>query len=146
VVAGQSYSEGTLTSRRAFVWTPQSGYRDIGVLPGYFDSEASAVSRDGSMVVGTCLGSLTTGYIWSEESGMVPLASVPGDSRLSYARGMSGDGRIIVGNGGNYAAVWRDGIAESLGAYQSFRTIATDCSDDGSVIVGTTQRSSSLGD
>ena len=70
---------------------------------------------------------------------MVPLADIPGDSRISQARGMSGDGRIIVGNGDRYAAVWRDGVPESLGGLEGYRTLATDCSDDGSVIVGTAQ-------
>lgn len=146
VVVGQSYSENSYNSQRAFVWTPQSGYRDIGILPGMFFSEANAVSRDGSMIVGSSTGGVSRGYTWTEESGMVPLADVPGDSQNSQARGMSSDGRIIVGYGQNYAAVWRDGVPESLGSFQGYRTLATDCSDDGTVIVGTTQRGSALGD
>jgi probable HAF family extracellular repeat protein len=48
-VAGNSYV-GSLT--HAFRWTAKGGMEDIGVLPGDVRSSASAISADGSIVVG----------------------------------------------------------------------------------------------
>lgn len=98
----------------AFVWTAASGMVSIGDLPGgYVYAEAWDVSADGSVVVG--LGSTDDGeraFIWDAAHGMRELSialvtefgldpvNLEGWT-LNEARGISGDGKTIVGIGHN---------------------------------------------
>jgi len=77
---------------------------------GEFSSEARAISADGSVVVGRASsGSGDEAFIWDEENGMRSLRdiliaqSVGGIQGWSLrdARGISADGRTIVGYGIN---------------------------------------------
>jgi probable HAF family extracellular repeat protein len=75
----------------------------LGYLPGDNYSYATAVSGDGSVVVG---GSALQPYVgggsyqafrWTTNSGMLALGHLPGDN-YSQAFGVSGDGSVIVGS------------------------------------------------
>ncbi len=78
----------------AFVWTRETGMLSLDdQLTGEYQSEAVAVSSDGSTIVGY---SGDTAYSWSEATGMVDLGMLPGMSS-ARARGVSGDGSVIVG-------------------------------------------------
>ncbi|MCF7955468.1 MAG: right-handed parallel beta-helix repeat-containing protein [Phycisphaerae bacterium] len=100
---------GTDDELEAFRWTEQTGVVRLGDLPGLsFYSIASAVSADGSIVVGRSEGSSSSNaFIWDEQNGMRDLKDVLtndygldlGDWKLSYANGISDDGRTIVGYG-----------------------------------------------
>jgi probable HAF family extracellular repeat protein len=119
----------------------------LGDLPGGDSySYASAVSADGSTVVGNSMSA--TGFDafkWTEATGMVRLGSF-GTNGVTDATSVSGDGKIIVGN--TYANVnsytdsdpfmYSDGAGFSslsgCGCHGS-RTKVT-ISDDGTTVVG----------
>src|SRR5688572_5837591 len=65
---------------------------------GIFDSIATAVSADGSTVVGYSFS--TSGFEafrWTSGGGMVGLGDLPGGAFRSEAHGVSADGSVIVG-------------------------------------------------
>lgn len=121
---------------------PQSG--DPYLIPGR--SSAQAVNADGSVIVGY---DGQSAFRW--ENGVVTdLPGVPG-ATSAVARGVSGDGSIVIGEaavaGGSQAFIWSDStgtrnlrdVLISLGAagLESWSlTSATGISADGSVIVG----------
>ena len=74
----------------------------LGDLPGgQFDSRATAVSADGSIVFGTTnTASGTQTFRWSVGTGMVSLGTLPGTT-FSEPRSVSGDGSVLVGYSGN---------------------------------------------
>jgi probable HAF family extracellular repeat protein len=103
----------------AFVWTEADGMVGLGYLPGDGWSQAYAVSADGSMVVGASASLEYDGeyrwvgtreaFIWDAEHGMRSLRdllineyqlALP-DWSLGYPAGISADGNVIVGNGGD---------------------------------------------
>lgn len=117
VVVGTGISASGI---EAFRWTPivgeTGGMIGLGDLPGgRFDSQASAVSGDGRVVVGFSHSHSETGelFIWDEQHGMRPLRNVLENEyglgtalagwELSYASGLSHDGNVIVGSGINPA-------------------------------------------
>ncbi|MHB1037756.1 MAG: choice-of-anchor D domain-containing protein [Pirellulales bacterium] len=94
---------------QAFRWTEETGMVRLG--PSTADSRATAVSADGSIVVGEA-GGLRT-FIWDSSHGMRDLYDVLvkdlGVPKMSSggpgaARGISADGKIIVG--GSYTDAW----------------------------------------
>lgn len=120
----------------AFRWTQADGMVGLGFLEGN-QSEAYAVSADGSVVVG---GATTTPrsrpFIWTADEGMRNLQDVLqfelgldlGEFvELTYATGITADGRTIVGQG-----FTRDGDARGWVAYLGSRCGA-DFDDDGTV-------------
>ena len=87
----------------------------LGDLPGgQIASFATAVSADGSVVVGEsssaasdCCGEA---FRWSVETGMMPLGDLPGgfDHFQSSAQGVSADGSVVVGIGSStHEHQWR---------------------------------------
>ena len=84
----------------------------LGDLPGgKFKSAASAVSADGSVVVGWSNSASGREAIrWTREDGIVGLGDLPGGMFKSWATAVSADGLVVVGgsgptNGGR-AFVW----------------------------------------
>lgn len=112
---------------RASLWL-DSGPVDLGALPVTVRtpmSIARGVSADGSVVVGASGRSTTTSgeitdtkaFIWTQQTGMVALEQLLQSTygvdlmgwQLSYAFGISDDGRTIVGQGRNplgHSAAW----------------------------------------
>ena len=102
----------------------------LGDLPGgRFASRARGVSADGAVVVGTAnYGDPDrTAFIWDATHGMRDLREVLSVDygleltgwELTSARGVSDDGRVIVGYGRNPAGdpeAWRTVIPEPSGA------------------------------
>jgi len=83
-------------------WTAQTGLVGVGDLPGgAFKSLASAVSADGSVVVGWSESELSTpsaeAYRWTAAGGMVALGDLPGGRYISAATDISADASVIVG-------------------------------------------------
>lgn len=110
VIVGYSFSAD---SAEAFRWTSDGGMVGLGTLPGGdFDTEAYAVNGDGSIVVGLNRsprdGSFKAFY-WTAGGGMRALWDVllsqgvdpaaDGWTDLYEARGISADGKTIVGIG-----------------------------------------------
>jgi uncharacterized membrane protein len=133
---------GTTDGNRAFRWTEESGFVNLGILRGGDASLASyahAVSADGSVVVGR---SGTEPFRWTLESGMVKLAMPdgrPSDSS-AYASAVSDDGSIIAGrlvstisNVLRWTATGVEWIEPSLDANVG------GMSADGEVIIGTAE-------
>lgn len=116
VVVGWSVSHGGgYYPFVAFRWTQAGGMVSLGDFPGGFvvdRSQARAVSSDGSVVVG--YGSSVRGteaFRWTAGGGLVGLGDLPGGAFSSIAWGVSGDGRIVVGEGatgirGTEAFIW----------------------------------------
>ncbi len=108
-------SSGGSNGEEAFRWTQATGMQGLGDLPlGQFRSQATAVSEDGSVVVGWSYwaaapnqDSGSAAFIWSESSGMVHLKDVLENEfgvdltgwSLRAAIDMSADGKVIVGHG-----------------------------------------------
>jgi len=136
----------------AFRWTADGGLVGLGAFPGGagFESYASGVSSDGSVVVGGSISALSQvppeAFRWTAGGGMVGLGDLPGDSYIdSTAMGVSADGSVVVGrgtpaSGDEEAFRWTSGggmvgLGDLPGG--SFYSIAWGVSADGSVVVGT---------
>jgi probable HAF family extracellular repeat protein len=135
-------------SNEAFRWTQMYGLVRLGTLgncgdegchshaPRYFSSSATAVSADGSVIIGDsdALNGLSEGFRWTQSKGMVNLHNLhPSD--------VSADGSKIVGT------IWGNGQVEAFRStsYDVIRlgflsgtnsSLATAVSADGSIIVG----------
>lgn len=95
--------------REAFRWTSAGGMVGLGDLPGgTFDSWAYAASGTGNTIVG--YGNGASGYdafVWTPGTGMQSLVAILAAasvdlsdwSTLMEARGISADGRFVVGYG-----------------------------------------------
>ena len=56
-------------------------FQGLGFLPGYTGSNATGISADGTVVVGTSIGpNSSQAFRWTAVGGMVGLGFVPGDS------------------------------------------------------------------
>ena len=75
---------------KAFRWSESSGVIFLE------DGQANAVSADGSVVVGGTEGKSSEAFRWTQETGMVGLGTLTNDS-ISFARGVSADGSVVVG-------------------------------------------------
>lgn len=88
----------TGNGREAFRWTDSEGMIGMGDLPGaLFDSWATGVSADGSVIVGLAHGEGPTSFRWTAATGMVDLGKPPGASG-SEVWGVSADGGVVVGD------------------------------------------------
>lgn len=120
VIVGWSRSSAAgLNGQEAFRWVRGVGMQPLGDLSGgAVFSAAYAVTPDGSVVVGrasiqgSCgpfgCGSEGRAFIWTDANGMRNIQELLADAnidltgwRLQEARGVSADGRIVVGNGIN---------------------------------------------
>ena len=153
VVVGRGFSD---SGSEAFRWTEETGMVGLGDLPGGgFESQARAVSGDGATVVGEAwvFGSSTRAFIWDATTGMQELKQVLTDQGvdtsgweiLYSARGISADGRVIVGQGKTTAGGARawiakinpitdadgDGVPDEHDAFPLDATETSDSDDDG---------------
>jgi probable HAF family extracellular repeat protein len=109
VVAGVVPVVPSAAGYEAYKWTAGGGLVRLGDLPGgALQSEAIAISGDGSVIVGAGHDSQGgAAFVWDATWGMRSirreLARVPGADgwRLSCATGVSADGRTVTGFGIN---------------------------------------------
>lgn len=110
VVAGIVEFDDADDSERAFRWTAAQGMVELARPEGCDYAFATAVSADGGVVVGqmTRPDGRDDAFVWDAAHGMrsirdVLLAAgvVLGDWHLGLAMGVSADGRVVVGAGGN---------------------------------------------
>ncbi len=117
----------------------------LGFLSGGNESEAYAVSADGSVIVGygTNVDGNKEAFRWTQADGMVGLGDLPDGFFSSIAYGISADGSVIVGQGnsadGPEAFRWTQvdgmvGLGDLPGG--GFGSTALATSADGSVVVG----------
>jgi probable HAF family extracellular repeat protein len=110
--------------------------------PAFAIGSAWDVSYDGSVIVGTA-GSRSRAFRWTAATGFINLPDPPSGGFLLEARGVSGNGRVVVGSLSSVAGreVYRwtadDGF-ENLGslADENVHAVAEGVSHDGSVVVG----------
>jgi probable HAF family extracellular repeat protein len=107
-------------------------FTGLGFLPGGTSSGATAVSADGSTVVGQSFAGTNQAFRWTAATGMVSLGTVA-------ASDVSGDGTVVVGTSAGQAFRWTaaSGVV-GLGALPgtSGGSLATGVSADGTVVVG----------
>ena len=123
----------------------------LGYLPGKSRSTATAVSSDGSIVVGFSETPDKEAFRW--EDGVISgLGDLAGGDQSSAALGVSADGSVVVGSGTpagplfggpTEAVCWENGVITSLGGFPGlpgqthpFSSEAHGVSADGSVVVG----------
>jgi uncharacterized membrane protein len=139
-----SYNAGA--GARAFRWTEASGLIDLGNHPLGGATEATGVSGDGSVIVGS--GSVGQPFIWTASTGMQDFPTVPGATQRARPTGVSADGQYVVGSnyflppirgaafrwsaGGGFEPV--AGPSNSTWQYTTLRSVLTNA--DGSVVVG----------
>ncbi|MGL5167813.1 MAG: autotransporter domain-containing protein [Afipia sp.] len=114
VIVGQSSSNTVIdpifmSSGEAFRWTQATGMVGLGTLaPSDIESNALAVSADGSVIVGYSRNDswVSTAFRWTESTGMKSVQSLLTAAgvnitgwHLDSATGVSGDGSVIVGSG-----------------------------------------------
>ena len=134
-------------TNQAFRWTQSSGIVGLGDLAGgSFDSSATDVSADGSVIVG--YGNSVNGseaFRWTQETGMVGLGTVPSGGSVGYSLNISADSTVIVGydHNANRTEAFRwtqeTGIVGlgTLGSSEiNYGEIDIDTSADGSIIIG----------
>jgi probable HAF family extracellular repeat protein len=153
VIAGTA----TLSSgagRGAFRWTPALGMEMLGELaPGGFQTSPTAVSQDGSTIVGwgyvpsaDGTGSDTAAFRWREGTGFRILSDFPSNA---YAADVSADGSTVVGGAGGEAFLWREptglvALGELPGSTGSVS--AQGVTADGSMVVGESHTSAFIWD
>lgn len=154
VVGNVSYTDSSgpmnVAANRGFVWRAAD---DTYVLDQYFGrdySNLTDIDDDGSVMVGTLFGSLSTEafLISTADSAIMLLGNLGGAS--SRATGVSGDGRIVSGWGDladgslrafrwTYVSAASPGVMELLGTLGGSNSIGRSISRDGHVIVGSAQ-------
>jgi uncharacterized membrane protein len=144
VVGFGNYNGGT-GGDEGFIWTPATGIRGIGFLPGGNISQATAVSGNGQVIVGSSNdgpGRPTVAFR-STPQGLVALGDLPGGIEDGIANDVSFDGSTIVGRSnsanGYEGFRWTEaGGMEPLGDLPGgmFRSTPLDLTDDGSTVIG----------
>jgi len=145
------WSETTGPGTNAHIWTREAGGENIGFfIP-------SGISGDGKTVFGNKLLSLVPvvvygGAFWTAETGLVEASPVPLGFRSCVFLASSHDGSVLVGLARNdgtpegvaytIPVVWTksSGLKAISGSYtlgSDVSNMATDVSEDGSVVVGT---------
>jgi hypothetical protein len=97
--------DGTPAILRFGAWARALG--GVLLLPGYDSSRATAVSRDGKVVLGWCQFNSSEVFIWDSDRGMRSLKSVLSNDHhlnltgwnLYTAPGISADRKTIIGEG-----------------------------------------------
>lgn len=87
-----------------FYWSAETGYITLGTLGGSYSSYASAISGDGSTVIGTAYDSAnkSRAFVWTK--GQSSLTNIDDLFESSRATLVSNDGSVVAGNG--YMANW----------------------------------------
>ncbi|MBM4040123.1 MAG: choice-of-anchor D domain-containing protein [Planctomycetes bacterium] len=123
VVVGEGRSATSGGFYEAFRWTQAAGMVGlVDLAGGDFSSSAYAVSSDGSVVVGRSnSASGDEAFRWTAADGMRTVRDILvsdfglggslGTWVLREARGVSGDGKVIVGSGRNPSGQWEGWIA-----------------------------------
>ncbi len=128
----------------AFRWTAASGMKSMGKLtPQSFLSDARAISRDGSTIVGFNKNEVLwfQAFVWTEAGGMKALPALTGVPS-SEANAVNADGTVVAGSsksqfGPTHAVRWVNGLPQDLASPSiSFNSDAYSINDDGSVVGG----------
>jgi uncharacterized membrane protein len=129
-------ASGDSVNRRGYVWRDgQTTAIQEGVIWGV------ATSADGRVIVGQGdFDWIPEPFLWTAETGAVPLHPDPDSSQASSAYGISADGRVVVGSQGGRAFQWSEVTGMRIIGPFYPQSLATDTSRDGSVVVGQLNR------
>ena len=86
--------------QQAVRWTNGSSPQSMGFMLAGNSSRATAVSANGSVIVGTgnrAPGGETRGFRWTEATGMQGIGDIPEGGNYQYALGVSADGAVVTG-------------------------------------------------
>lgn len=116
----------------------------LDLAGGQYWNEATGVSADGLVVVGSSSGANGgEAFLWTGATGMVGLGDLPGGPFQSKATAVSGDGSVVVGSGnsadGEEAFRWTSATGMvALGDFPggSFSSEAKGLSRNGAIVVG----------
>ncbi len=142
VVVGKSFNF-SCDIRTAFRWTRSDGM----TTPLYPESSyASAVTPDGSVMVGAESYFTSYAFVWTQSTGKQILPELGGMNSAALA--ISPEGSVIVGwsaptNQGRRAVQWVGGNIIALGTLGRDMEVATGVSANGNVIVGWTRADAS---
>ncbi len=143
IVVGHATAAGGTSRQVPMVWRADGEPLDAGtVWPGANRGVASAVSADGTRVVGDALNAYQEAFLWTPGGEPLGLGGLRPPPFMSIARGVSGDGRVVVGEGlsnGLEAFRWTSetgmvGLGDLPGGLVLSRAYGVN--GDGSVIVG----------
>lgn len=161
VVVGYSQVELAQGFRQpeAFIWRDGQmtglGFLNNTDEPGNNQSEATAVSGDGTTVIGRSRWRNDAGFVFSQgfvwrdgvmqNIGVIPTTSTVG--QFATVSAISHDGRAIAGQARSVdhlfeAFIWRDGEITLLGTLGGAESYSTDISADGSTVVGVARNES----
>jgi probable HAF family extracellular repeat protein len=122
VIVGQAQSAFPSLHSQAVLWSGGS-ILNLGILPGYVDSVAFAVSDDGTVVGGSINASLNfAAFVWSPGVGMQLLSdrllaagvAIPSNYRLESVLAMSGDGLTFAGQAHNLTNSTYEGFVATI--------------------------------
>ena len=140
VIVGNVYVSG---KGRTAIWRGENPVEELGTLGGTIENhQARAISRDGQRIAGTSSSpSGSEAFLWTPKNGIIGLGS------LSYVfqsegRGLSSDGRVVIGYSfrrGYEPFRWTaesgmEGLGDLPGG--SILGDALGVNEDGSVVVG----------
>ncbi len=133
---------------QAFRWTDSGGMQGLGYLrPNGTLSQANAISRDGSTIVGISQSDGSVGdieaFLWRNGQ-MQDLPGLPGAPFVSAeAEAVNLNGSVAVGHGPsptsqghNHAIRWVNGAPQDLGVLPGFLRSAAYAVDDTGTVVG----------
>jgi uncharacterized membrane protein len=96
--AGYSYS-GTAAAGNAACWWTAAGIVAVPGLQNWYDTCVNGISADGNVLVGE--GNSTLGmqyaWYWTPAAGQLQPVPVPGGPYGAVAKGVTGDGKVVVG-------------------------------------------------
>lgn len=146
VVVGFAWD--AVARRHAFRWTASSGMMDLGTLPGVgYHYEAGLVSADGSVVVGSLSGGggFDRAFHWTAATGMRDLGDLGGG--LVWVSHLTDDGSILVGSAFDASLRFRafrwtaaTGMQPLDAGVDGLDTVGTQCTNDGTVVIGSRTR------
>lgn len=139
----------TYVNGQAFRWTESGGMQALGFTrPGHSLSDATAISRDGNVIVGLSAppsGGYPQAFRWTASTGIQELPSLSA-ALGATAMDCSADGRVIVGSSFDPITLrsrpvrWDDGVLSTLPQFENsglFDWITpSTISSDGSIIGG----------
>ncbi len=142
IVVGSAFTTASTQGPEAYYWTNHSpGVIGIGFLPGQVSSRASAISSDGTAIVGSSGngGNATQAFRWTASEGMQGLGFLSGTT-YSESSATNQNGSVVVGTSGSGAFRWTNvGGMVDIGKLSISSTFSFPAaiSNDGTKIVGT---------
>jgi probable HAF family extracellular repeat protein len=125
----------------AFLWTPEAGMSDLGLLPGAAESMAMALNDVGQVVGSSGTDANERPFLWTSSNGIVELTGFP-PGEFGIATGINNSLEVVgyrwTGtSGGTHAFLWTSsGGVIDLGALPGATTTYARSINNNGVVVG----------